>query len=69
MHAAMSSAPAVLERLELRGRREGHSVVLFSTAGGGPQSVSATGAPVLPIRQAVEALREVLDSSRLAAGG
>jgi len=62
----MSSAPAVLERLELRGRREGHSVVLFSTAGGGPQSVSATGAPV---RQAVEALREVLDSSRLAAGG
>lgn len=68
MHTAMSRAPAVLERLELRGRREGHSVVLFSTAGG-PQSVSATGAPVLPIRQAVEALREVLDSSRLAAGG
>lgn len=69
VHAAMSSAPAVLERLELRGRREGHSVVLFSTAGGGPASLSATGAPVLPIRQAVEALRKVLDSSRLAAGG
>jgi len=69
VHAAMASAPAVLERLELRGRREGHSVVLFSTTDGGPVPAGAIGAPVLPVRDAVDALREALDSRRSAAGG
>lgn len=68
VYAAMSSAQAVLEKLELRGRREAHSVVLFST-GGGPLATSAIGAPVLPVRQAVDALRKTLDASRFGAGG
>jgi len=68
VHAAMPTAPAVLERLELRGRREAHSVVLFSTTDGGPAPASAVGAPVLPVRQAVDALRQALDSKSGAAG-
>lgn len=66
VHAGMSSAPAVLERLELRGRREDHAVVLFSTGGDVPGEPGGVGAPVLPVRQAVEALRQALDGARLA---
>ncbi|MDQ3678865.1 MAG: ATP-binding protein, partial [Actinomycetota bacterium] len=66
VHAGLSSAPAVLERLELRGRRDDHAVVLFSTAGEGHATPGAIGAPVLPVREAVEALRHALDEARVA---
>ncbi|MDX6688652.1 MAG: hypothetical protein QOG15_109 [Solirubrobacteraceae bacterium] len=66
VHAGMPMVSAVLDRLELRGRRNGHAVILFSTGGGGHVPSSPVGAPVLPIRQAVEALRRALDGAGLA---
>jgi len=69
VHAAMSSAPAVLEQLELRGRRERHSVVLFSTPGAGPLSAGAIGVPVLPLREAIAVLRQTLDEGPAGARG
>ncbi|MGH2841730.1 MAG: hybrid sensor histidine kinase/response regulator, partial [Solirubrobacteraceae bacterium] len=66
VHAGLSTAPAVLERLELRGRREGHAVVVFSSGGDGGGTPQAIGVPVLPVRQAVEALRHALDEARAA---
>jgi len=63
VHADLSAAPAVLDRLELRGRRDGHAVVLFSTGGGHLGVPGGVGAPVLPVRQAVEALRHALDAA------
>jgi CheY-like chemotaxis protein len=63
VHADLSATPAVLERLELRGRRDGHAVVLFSTGGGPLGVLGGVGAPVLPVRQAVEALRRALDEA------
>ncbi len=64
VNADLAAAPAVIETLQLRGRRDDHSVVLFSTAGGSGAAPGGTGAPVLPVRQAVEALRRVLDGAR-----
>ena len=69
VHAALTNANALLERIELRGRREQHSVILFSTPDGGPTPANAIGVPVLPVRQAVLALRKALDESAVAAGG
>lgn len=66
VHAGMSSAPAVLERLQLRGRRDDHAVVLFSTGADGHGEPGGVAAPVLPVRQAVEAVRRALDGARLA---
>lgn len=64
--AGMTSAAAVLEHLQLRGRRDGHAVVLFATGGHGQEPPAAVGVPVLPIRQAIQALRRTLDEARVA---
>ena len=66
--AAPSAVPAVVERLALRGRRDGQAVVLFSTSGGGRAAPAGVGGPVLPVGQAVEALRRALDGARVAGG-
>ena len=68
VHVALSGVPAVVERLALRGRRDGQAVVLFSTSGGGRAAPAGVGGPVLPVGQAVEALRRALDGARVAGG-
>ncbi len=58
VHASMSAALTLLDDSSLRGRRGGHSVILFSTPGGG--SSGGVGVPVFPLPQAVNALRASL---------
>ncbi|MEY2513014.1 MAG: hypothetical protein QOJ89_372, partial [bacterium] len=62
VHVAMNAAPAVIDQLDLRGRRATHAVIMFSTTGG--SVASGVGAAVLPVRHAVEALRGALDEPR-----
>jgi signal transduction histidine kinase/HAMP domain-containing protein/AmiR/NasT family two-component response regulator len=66
VHAGIANVPGILDQLQLRGRRDAHAVVLFSTGGDGGATTGGVGAPVLPIRQAVEVLRRALDDARLA---
>ncbi|MEA2154844.1 MAG: hypothetical protein QOE11_984 [Solirubrobacteraceae bacterium] len=66
VHTSLSNAPAVLQGSALRGRRRGRSVILFSTDGEWRSEGAAVGMPVLPVPQAVSALRAVLgETARL----
>jgi hypothetical protein len=60
VHASLSDAPALLQGSALRGRRRGRSVILFSTEGEWQAHGMAVGMPVLPVPQAVSALRTAL---------
>jgi CheY-like chemotaxis protein len=60
VHASLSNAPPVLQGTALRGRRRGRSVILFSTEGEWQSRGMAVGMPVLPVPQAISALRSAL---------
>jgi signal transduction histidine kinase/CheY-like chemotaxis protein len=60
VHASLSNAPPLLQGTALRGRRRGRSVILFATEGEWPSRGTAVGIAVLPVPQAISALRSAL---------
>jgi signal transduction histidine kinase/HAMP domain-containing protein len=68
VHTSLSNAPAVLQGTALRGRRRGRSVILFSTDGDWQAHGAAMGMPVVPLPQAVSALRSALGDPDVARG-
>jgi CheY-like chemotaxis protein len=66
VHASLSNAPSLLRGTALRGRRRGRSVILFSTEGEWQSHGMAVGMPVLPVPQAINALRTALGDNNAA---